>query len=331
MYKRTNSLGDIHEKTIKLLDNPKKIDEYIKYRKEFDDASNFKEIQKYPIHIDIEVDNFCNFACTFCPIGQKDNELHKYYKDLKSLDIEKVFSILDEAKKIGVKSVQFSLVNEPLTNKNIFKFIEYANKLNFSDIFFVTNGYLLNEKNSQKILESGLSKIQISLDAFSEKTYSERKLKNFKPANYNKTISNVLKFIELKKKLKKSFPLIRVSFIELSTNKHEFLDFKNFWKSKVDAINYQKLVDYSKKNKISKQVDEMSCNMPMFRLAIKSDGNVKPCCVGFGEKINLGNIYESTLSDIWNSKFMRDLQKIHIEKKAYKNKICEECLKNTNG
>ena len=52
MYKRTDSLGDIHEKTIKLLDNQKKIDEYIKYRKEFDDASNFKEIQKYPIHID---------------------------------------------------------------------------------------------------------------------------------------------------------------------------------------------------------------------------------------------------------------------------------------
>ena len=24
--------------------------------------------------------------------------------------------------------------------------------------------------------------------------------------------------------------------------------------------------------------------MPMFRLAIKSDANVKPCCVGFGEK-----------------------------------------------
>ena len=82
---------------------------------------NFREIQKYPIHIDIEIDNFCNFACTFCPIGQKDNELHDYYKSLKSLKIDKVLNILDEAKKIGVKSVQFSLVNEPLTNKNIFK------------------------------------------------------------------------------------------------------------------------------------------------------------------------------------------------------------------
>ena len=71
--------------------------------------------------------------------------------------------------------------------------------------------------------------------------------------------------------------------------------------------------------------------MPMFRLAIKSDGSVKPCCVGFGEKINLGNVHNTSLYEIWNSKFMKNLQKIHIEKKAYKNKICDTCLKNTNA
>lgn len=331
MYQRTSSLGKIHEKTINFLKDKKSKLSYRQYRKEFDDASNFKKIHKFPVHIDIEVDNFCNFACTFCPIGQKDNELNEYYQTLKKLDENKVYKILDESKKIGVKSVQFSLVNEPLANKNIFKFVEYASKLKFPDIFFVSNGYLLNEKNSLKILESGLTKIQFSLDAFSEETYKERRLKSLKPANYKKTVNNIINFLQMKKKLKKNFPLVRVSFIELENNKKEFLKFTKFWETKVDAINYQKLVDYSKKGKISKSVSESRCNMPMFRLAIKSDGSVKPCCVGFGEKINLGNVHNTSLYEIWNSKFMKNLQKIHIEKKAYKNKICDTCLKNTNA
>ena len=146
MYNKTSSLGKIHEKTLKLLECDQKKKDYLNYREEFDNASNFKKIYNYPIHIDIEIDNFCNFACTFCPIGQKDNELNGYYKTLKKLDENKIYEILDETKKIGVKSVQFSLVNEPLANKNIFKYVKYASKLQFSDIFFVSNGYLLNEK-----------------------------------------------------------------------------------------------------------------------------------------------------------------------------------------
>jgi len=331
MFNRTSALGQIHKKTVDLLESENSKREYINYRKEFEEAASFKKLYDFPIHIDIEIDNYCNFACTFCPIGQKDNELNEYYRTIKKLDEAKVYEILDEAKKIGVKSIQFSFINEPLANKNIFKYIKYAKKLNFPDIFFVSNGYLLNEKNAQKILDSGITKIQFSLDAFSEETYKERRLKNYKPANYNKTLKNILNFLEMKTKTKSKFPLVRLSFIELETNKHEFLKFKKFWENKVDSIHYQKLVDYTKKNAESKKVSENSCNMPMFRLAIKSDGNVKPCCVGFGEKINLGNVYNDTLLSIWKSKDMRDLQKIHLEKKAYKNKVCDTCLKNTNA
>ena len=46
-------------------------------------------------------------------------------------------------------------------------------------------------------------------------------------------------------------------------------------KKTIKLLNIQKLVDYSKKIKISKKLDEIDRNMPMFRLAIKSDANVK--------------------------------------------------------
>tara|TARA_B100000795_G_C22800439_1_gene441589 strand:+ start:2685 stop:3683 length:999 start_codon:yes stop_codon:yes gene_type:complete len=329
MYKRTEVLGGIHKKAHNLLDTADKKKAYLNYRKVFQGAASFEKIQKFPIHLDIELDNICNFACTFCPIGQPENKLNEYYKTIKKLDEKKVYKILDEAKSIGVRSIQFNLVNEPLAHKNIFKILEYATKLNFEDLFFISNGYLLNKENSIKILNSGLTKIGFSLDAFSAETYKERRLKNKKPASYEKVIKNILDFIELKKKKEKKFPLVRVNFIVMEENKHEVEDFTNFWEDKVDAIHFQKLVDYSDSNIIANSVLDNQCNMPMFRMSIKSDGNVKPCCIGYGENINLGNINDQSLHSIWNSKFMVDLQKLHLNKEAHKNEVCKKCLKNS--
>jgi len=331
MYQRTQVLGGIHKKTVDLLETEKEKNSYSSYRKIFEDASKFKNIQNYPIHLDIELDNVCNYACTFCPIGQPDNELNEYYKNVKKLDEKKIYEILDEAKSIGVRSLQFNLVNEPLAHKNIFKVLTYATNLKFDDLFFISNGYLLNEKNAMSILNSGLKKIMFSLDAFSAETYKERKLKNNKPASYEKVINNILKFLELKKKYKKKFPLTRVSFIIMENNKHEVEPFKEFWKDKVDAIHFQKLIDYSDSNIITSSVTENQCNMPMFRLSIKSDGNVKPCCVGYGEYINIGNVYDQSLYEIWNSDFMKNFQMLHINKEAEKNEICKKCLKNSSN
>ncbi len=331
MYKRTEVLGGIHQKALNGLSDKKAKDSYIKYRKEFEEASSFKAIPSYPIHVDIELDNICNYACTFCPIGQPDNELNEFYKSKKKIEENKVYEIIDECKKIGVKSLQFNIVNEPLSNKNLFKVLEYAKNLKFDDLYLISNGYLLDENRSLKILDSGLTKIMFSLDAFSPDTYAERRLKNYKPASYEKVIKNILNFLDLKKKRNNHFPLVKVSFITMESNKHELEDFKNFWKNKVDAIHVQKLVDYTENNLIKNSVEDNKCNMPLFRLSIKSDGNVKPCCVGFGENINLGNIYKDKLSEIWNSQFMKDFQKMHIEKRAYENDTCKKCLKNSNA
>jgi radical SAM protein with 4Fe4S-binding SPASM domain len=331
MYKRTEALGNIHQKTLSLLSSENEKNSYLEYRKKFEDAASFKKIHKFPIHLDIELDNVCNYACTFCPIGQPENKLNSYYKDIKKLDEIKVFEILDEAKSIGVRSIQFNLVNEPLAHKNIFKILEYANNLKFDDIFFISNGYLLNESNTIKILNSGLKKIMFSLDAFSPQTYKQRRLKNFKEAKYEKVINNILNFLDIKKKQKKYFPLVRVSFIIMESNKHEVEAFRNFWSDKVDAIHFQKLIDYTDSNIVANSVTDSQCNMPMFRLSIKSDGNVKPCCVGYGEDINIGNIYKESLFSIWNSKFMKNFQEMQLKKEAFKNEVCKKCLKNSSN
>ena len=100
MYKRTEVLGNIHQKTLSYIEDEKLKKSYVIYRKEFQNAESFKKIYPYPIHVDIEIDNFCNFACTFCPIGQPNNEMNKFYKTSYNLEENKIFELLDELKKL---------------------------------------------------------------------------------------------------------------------------------------------------------------------------------------------------------------------------------------
>ena len=331
MSDKTEIFGDIHEIALKNL-GKEQAKKYLAYRKKFEKTNNFDTIFNHPIHVDIELDNICNYACSFCPVGQPESELGQYYKTKKEISLEKIKEILFELKKIGTNSVQLSLVNEPLANKHLFEVLRFASDMEFEDLYMVSNASLLTEKKSIAILESGLTKIQFSLDGFSEKTYEiNRFTKVKKPGMYNKVLKNILEFLNLKKLMKKKFPLVRVSFIELDENKHEFNDFKKFWENKVDAIHYQKLINYIKENESLNSCNDkkIRCNMPNFRLAIKSDGLVKPCCVGYGEKITIGDIYKNTIFEIWNSEVMKNLQKMHLEYRSFENKHCKECLQNT--
>ena len=330
--KHISAIDHIHQKTIKLLDTQKKKDNYIEYRTKFENASNFKKIYNHPIHIDLEIDNICNFACTFCPIGQPESELGKFYKEKHQLPIEKIFNLIDECKDIGVNSIQFSIINEPLGNKNIYKILKYATSKEFEDVFIVSNGSLLNKTRAEKLLDTGITKIQFSLDAFKKETYEKNRFtKTKKPQLYETVRNNILNFIELRNSKKLKFPLVRVSFIELEDNKDEIDDFENFWSSKVDAINFQKLVDYTDKAiSFEENNSPVRCNMSNFRLAIKSDGNVRPCCVSYGENILIGNVYKTSLMEIWHSKIFKDFQKMHNEYRSHENPSCKKCLEHTN-
>ena len=59
---------------------------------------------------------------------------------------------------------------------------------------------MLNEEISKKLISSGLTRIQISIDATNQQTYDK-----VRPGgDYNKIIKNVHNFIKLRNDLKKS-------------------------------------------------------------------------------------------------------------------------------
>ena len=109
------------------------------------------------------------------------------------------------------------------------------NTTNVVDIRFNTNGSLLNEKKSLELIDSGLTRIMISLDAVKKETYEKVRIRG----DYNKVINNIFRFIKLRDAKKKKLPIVRVTFVKTSSNFNEVQEFIKFWYNKADVIGTQ--------------------------------------------------------------------------------------------
>ena len=108
--------------------------------------------------------------------------------------------------------------------KDLIKFITYAKSAGILDIYMSTNGSLLTKKISKEIINSGLTRLQISLDAATKEIFDIIRV----GGNFDKVISNVNRFMKIREELKSELPTVRVNFVQTDTNKHELNSFKEY-------------------------------------------------------------------------------------------------------
>lgn len=288
-----------------------------------------------PIHLDLELINGCNYSCSFCPYSFKKTDRPEGFDSQgeKQMPFALIEKIAKEGEELNAKAVEFGYNTEPLLRKDIKQIIQCFRSHGFCDLRLGSNGSLLTQEMAENLIQSGLTQIQVSLDAHSEDTYKISR----NSQKYNEVVSNVLTLIKIKEKTRSKTPVVRVTFVEHELNRHETQNFINYWKTKADLISVQKLVSYKNtpdylKKQASKNITEKKyeCYMPLMQLSIKSDGKVHPCCTVPGMNIDIGNAKNQHLRDIWNSKLNLYLQKIHANKKGDSFKICKDCLDETD-
>ena len=253
------------------------------YRKMWDEASNFELETTFPLQIEFELHNACNYRCSFCPYSFEKEKMPANF-DLpvkeKVLDFELYKKIIDEGAKNGLQAIELGYNTEPLLYKKIVPAIKYAKDKGILDIRMTSNGSKLTKEISQKIIKSGLTHLSVSLDAFSKETY----LKMRSSKLYEEVKNNLLEFIKIRDSNNLQLPSIRVSFLVTKENMHEKENFIKFWEKKVDLLSIQSLISYEgtpkeliNKKKEKKQI-KYNCHQPWTRVVIRSNGDIKPCC-----------------------------------------------------
>ena len=301
------------------------------YRKIWDKANRMELVTEFPLFLHLDMNQNCNYKCPHCIIGHPKEVEENYFGNY--LDFNGFKKIIDEGAEHGCPSMEPQGNNEPFLIKNLHEYISYASKRGFIDIMLNNNGSALTKKRAEQIIDSGLTRLRFSLDAFTPETYSKVRVGSIP---LERVIRNIDYFLDLRAKKNYKLPLVGVSFCKMSSNEHELEDFIKFWTNKVDMISVQRFVPPVPNNKkyekyyasdtLNEQpINEFKCVQPFQRVVIKNK-QIAPCCVSFNKNLILGNIDDTTIHDAWHSPKMKNIRQLHKDGKFYLDKTCKDCV-----
>lgn len=306
----------------------------IKPRAEVDERTDLKEVLPLstPFTIFIDPSDVCNFQCTFCPTG--DRKLMKNIQRTPTkMDFELFKKIVDDISKFNnpIKLLRLHKDGEPLLNPNFSKMIQYAKKSpNILKVDTTTNASLLTKSKSLEIIAAGLDRINISIEGMNKKHYLN--IAKYK-INFDELVDNISFFYKNKQQCEVSIKIPGDWLTE--ADKKDFIDIfspiadrifieniSNCWPDFMmkDITINEKLGVYGEK-----KVDLNVCPYIFYSIVVNANGTVSACCVDWQRKLLIGDTKVESLTDIWKSEKLRNLQILHLEGKRNKHPICKSC------
>ncbi len=259
----------------------------------------------------LELTDNCNFNCSFCKSVRRQNKATLDYDvALRCLDVMKDQTIHG----IYLNSVQFNGSGEALLYPRLDEMIVEARK-RFSMAEFVTNGSLLTEERIERLLNTDIDMIEISLTGVIPEVYQyfqgsgipyEQCVKQL-----DRVINNVKTLLRKRDEMGKN-TYIRLRYIrdrKLGSYQH-FKDYVKYWKdSGVDEIFVTALWDMARHPKAnSKNFKVIRCHCMNSPMKINADGNVFSCANNHDiHRYSFGNVNDTPLEEIVNSEaFIQD-------------------------
>lgn len=287
---------------------------------------------KTPYTIAIDPCNLCNFKCKFCAM-QSANRKVAYKK--QSMSLELFCKLIDDIAGFPdkLKILRISGQGEPLLNKNICQMIAYAKSKNVAEsIEIVTNGSMLKPKLNQELVESGIDRIRISIEAIDEQGYKDM-------AEYKIDMVQFLEQIkDLHKRSGESCEICVKTVDAAVVGKED--EFYHMFENICDRMfidnvaplwsDFEELNEAfelsSQKGMHGQQVKKITvCPFPLYSFIINSEGEVTACCADWERKLVLGNADRESVVDIWNGAAYTAFKKDLLYGKKHTYQMCQTC------
>lgn len=284
---------------------------------------------EFPSQVVIDVTEVCNLECIHCP--HSEFKKSKYY-DTRYLDPSLNAKIVDEVRDRGAGKTQYirySSEGEPLVHPKGYEMIEYAARNSGVFVTLTTNGTIMNERRTKRLLDSGVHMIDISIDAATPETYARVRVKG----DLNVTRANVLYLLAWIRKLSSPTKVV-VSFIEQPQNQHEAEEFKTYWSEHgADAVVVRKLhsaagavINVAKIMRAEQQREaRRPCVYPWERIVLTPRGYLAFCPADWSQGSSICDYRDTTVLETWQSDFYSQLRAAHLGNDYSKHGFCGQC------
>lgn len=301
-----------------------------------------------PVHLKIELTNFCNLACPMCPHSQMRRPVGYMAPALFR-------SIIDQAG----PELEFAYVHhlgESLFHPRIGELIAYGKRRGVA-MGLSTNATFLTASKARALLASGLDFLVISLDANSEQSYAHMR----RGGDFQRTVDNVRRFFA-EKEARKSPVRVVVQMIVSAHNQHEIAAFARAWDGQVvlkvardwagqvpltalvrpaapgspspamataascaptaaGSLAAPGVLDVA----IGPEPPQAPCRMLWTELTVFWDGRVVPCANVYEPDNLLGDLRTQTLDEVWNGPPIQALRRAHLQDSVATIPVCRSC------
>jgi len=280
--------------------------------------------------VNIEISNICNLQCSFCP---------EVVRDKKIMSLELFRNVIEQVAPL-TDQVCFHLMGDPLVHPQLEKLIEICAEYQVP-VFFVTNGVLLREKQTELLLHPIFRQVNFSLHSFHD-NYPDRD-----PSAYlEKIFSYTERAILERPDLYINFRLwnlqeVRGIQTQTQTQNRDMLSrieerFDITVRNQID-VRQNKSVNI--KNRLYLHFDTEfvwpDLSLPIlgtkgFCYGMKShfgvlvDGTVVPCCLDKEGSIPLGNLQNQNVIEVLNNPRSRAITEGFRNRKLVED-LCQRC------
>jgi radical SAM protein with 4Fe4S-binding SPASM domain len=270
----------------------------------------------------MEISNICNLQCSFCPEVERPKKI---------MSVDRIESLFQQSKSVA-HQVCLHLMGEPFGHPQFQEILEAAlrNKIRLN---LTTNGTLISRLNLDAPYMACLEQINFSLQSYPD---------NFPAKSINDYLSPIFSFVD---KALVQHPQLYINFrlwnVGSALNGSPIIEAieKHF----EVQINPNVDVAWKKSKKIKGKLylnfdsrftwpsldqpnfgGHGTCHALKHHVGIHADGTVVPCCLDKEAVINLGNIFETSLTEILNSAQARELRQ-GFDRGELIHELCRHC------
>lgn len=278
-----------------------------------------RPVAAFPTRISVEVTNHCNQRCPLCPrLG--------FTRPLGFMDPELFARIADECAPHPT-TLWLHFLGEPLLHPDLAGMIRRAKAAGVRTVGLSTNAVLLREALLDAILDSGLDRLECSMDAVNRADYRAMRGRD----HYGRAVHNVRSLLARKRSAGLDAPQTSIQFMRTPAVEADLAAIVEAWRPHLGPRDFVMTIEPASfggaipVTPATAPSNRTPCAWLFSSLLVLQDGTVTMCGADWDAHAPLGTVRTQTIASIWSGVEMERRRRAHREGRFDAIAPCSTC------
>jgi MoaA/NifB/PqqE/SkfB family radical SAM enzyme len=260
----------------------------------------------FPTRVSVEVTNHCNQRCALCPRQAFTRPLGFMTED--------VFARVVAQCAPHRARLWLHFLGEPLLHRALVRMIRHAKAAGIPEVGLSTNAVSLRGALAEALLDSGLDRLECSLDADEPEAYRAMRGRD----HFARVDANVRALLARKRALGRETPVTSIQFMRTAAVEQGLARLVDTWRPLLGPRDFVMTITPAR---FDGAIDvppppgtqRTPCRWLFSALVVLQDGTVTMCGADWDAHHPLGHVRDTTLEAIWNGPELARRRHAHVD------------------